>query len=51
MYTKVLNLVKRDSLILRNMIIRDLMSLWICSECPNLNLTSRNSPCWINNNS
>ena len=51
MNTKVLNLVQRDSLILRNMIIRDLMPLRIRPERPNLNLTSRNSPRRINNNS
>lgn len=51
MNTKILNLVQRNSLILRNMIIRDLMPLRISPERPNLNLTSRNSPRRINNNS
>lgn len=51
MYSKVFDLVQRNGLVLWDGVIWRLISFRICSKGTNLNFSSRNSSCWINNNS
>lgn len=50
MYSKVFDFVQRNGLVLWDGIIWRLVSFWICSKGTNLDFSSRNSSCWINNN-
>ena len=50
-HSEVFNLVQGNGLVLRDRLIWRRISLWISAKSPNLNFSSRNSPCWINNNS